>query len=251
MTAVSIEQVPETRALVTEFRQRGASLARDAAEAERLAESLDLALKLHAGQEERAEGEPYVNHPLKVALAVIKDLQISDADVAIAALLHDAVEDQSARLVELLQSGRRSGDLRQDAIDSLSARFGPRVAALVDLLSVPDTREAAQRMKNGGDERLIRDIRRELYVEHVVSAVRADPMAFVIKWADFCSNALCLDRLPPGPQREYLRLRYRPVAEFFRAELGTLEDPAHPMIGHRYCALRALEEALNGCLAPA
>ena len=66
----------------------------------------------HANQRRRS-GEPYINHPVEVALILADDLHM-DEDVICAALLHDTVEDTSATLQDL------------------ATRFGEPVAELVD-----------------------------------------------------------------------------------------------------------------------
>lgn len=52
----------------------------------------------HAGQT-RASGEPYINHPLNVAM-ILTELQLDDKTIA-AALLHDVVEDTIFTLAEI------------------------------------------------------------------------------------------------------------------------------------------------------
>ena len=70
-----------------------------------------LADKAHAGQNRRS-GEPYICHPLNVALLLV-ELGMDTESLA-AALMHDVVEDTHVRL------------------DEISASFGPDVARLVD-----------------------------------------------------------------------------------------------------------------------
>ena len=65
----------------------------------------------HAGQT-RASGEPYINHPLNVAM-ILAELQLDDTTIA-AALLHDVVEDTLFTLEEI-----------QDM-------FGDEIALLID-----------------------------------------------------------------------------------------------------------------------
>ena len=60
----------------------------------------------------RRSGEPYILHPLEVAL-LLADMRI-DADGIVAALLHDVVEDTDYTL------------------DDLSEQFGPAIANIVD-----------------------------------------------------------------------------------------------------------------------
>jgi len=59
---------------------------------ERFEHALDLACRLHSGQRRKASGVPYVAHLLGVASLTLEEGAAED--VAIAALLHDAAEDQ-------------------------------------------------------------------------------------------------------------------------------------------------------------
>lgn len=81
---------------------------------ERFEEALVYATRLHATQLRKASGVPYIAHLLSVAALVLE--QGGDEDMAIAALLHDAVED-------------RGGEPTREEI---RRRFGERVTAIVD-----------------------------------------------------------------------------------------------------------------------
>ena len=86
------------------------------------------AMKAH-GNQKRASGEAYFNHPLEVA-AILADMKLDDATIA-AALLHDTIEDTETTQQEIQE------------------RFGPEIAALVDGLTKIKqldrvTREATQ-----------------------------------------------------------------------------------------------------------
>ncbi|MBS5450151.1 MAG: bifunctional (p)ppGpp synthetase/guanosine-3',5'-bis(diphosphate) 3'-pyrophosphohydrolase [Coriobacteriia bacterium] len=70
------------------------------------------AAKQHAGVK-RKSGEPYICHPVEVALILAENLH-SDVDVLCAGLLHDTVEDTDTTL------------------EQLTDMFGPQVAELVD-----------------------------------------------------------------------------------------------------------------------
>ena len=84
---------------------------------ERFDQALRLACELHRGQVRKASGVPYVAHLLAVTALALE--HGADEDQAIAALLHDAVEDQ--------------GGL--PTADRIGAAFGPHVRALVLALS--------------------------------------------------------------------------------------------------------------------
>lgn len=80
----------------------------------RFIEALGYAAGLHLHQRRKGKGQPYVGHLLGVAAIVIYNG--GGEDEAIAALLHDAVEDQ--------------GGLPR--LDEIRQKFGERVAHVVD-----------------------------------------------------------------------------------------------------------------------
>ena len=80
----------------------------------RFEEALVLAARLHATQKRKDKDLPYISHLLAVTALVFEDG--GDEDEVIAALLHDAVEDQ--------------GGL--STLDEIRRRFGERVAAIVE-----------------------------------------------------------------------------------------------------------------------
>jgi GTP pyrophosphokinase len=124
---------------------------------ERFEEALRLAAQLHAGQKRKESETPYLAHLLSVTALVLE--AGGDEEVAIAALLHDAVEDQGG--VETLEMIRR--------------RFGPRVADIVDectdsyTIPKPPWRE-----------------RKDAYIAHLREAT---PEAKLVSLADKLHNA--------------------------------------------------------------
>jgi hypothetical protein len=164
----------------------------------RLNRALDLAGRLHAA--DRREREPYVNHLLRVAIRIMSHYGVRDADVACAALLHDAVEDHAAEL---------SGDgSRETALGVLAAEFGPRVAELVSAVTNPP-------YAPGRDPH-------EQYREHVAQSLRANPWARVIKASDFTDNGVGLIH-STGPRLRKLAGKYAPLVPVLR-ELIVLPD---------------------------
>ncbi len=87
----------------------------------RFEEALGYAFRLHGAQRRKGSGAPYISHLLGVAALVLEDG--GDEDEAIAALLHDAVEDQGG----------------QAAAAEIRRRFGERVAEIVLACSDADT----------------------------------------------------------------------------------------------------------------
>ncbi len=84
---------------------------------ERFLDGLTYAARLHSSQTRKGTPTPYIAHLLGVCSLVLEDG--GDEDEAIAALLHDAVEDQD------------DGDPDQ-LIGEIRSRFGERVASIVD-----------------------------------------------------------------------------------------------------------------------
>lgn len=77
-------------------------------------EALIYSFRLHASQKRKVTHVPYVSHLMAVAALVLEDG--GDEGQAIAALLHDAVEDQGGIPV----------------LEAIRVRFGDRVADIVD-----------------------------------------------------------------------------------------------------------------------
>jgi GTP pyrophosphokinase len=79
----------------------------------RFQEALTFAAQLHAGQTRKGTGIPYISHLLGVTSIVLE--HGADEDEAIAALLHDAVEDAGG----------------VDTLEKIRGRFGETVAGIV------------------------------------------------------------------------------------------------------------------------
>jgi (p)ppGpp synthase/HD superfamily hydrolase len=88
---------------------------------ERFENALVYATRLHANQIRKATGVPYISHLLSVAALVLEDG--GNEDEAIAALLHDAVEDQGGEATRA----------------EIYRRFGEQVGLIVDGCTESDT----------------------------------------------------------------------------------------------------------------
>lgn len=170
---------------------------------ERLERALDLAARLHAG--DRRQREPYLNHLLRVAIRVISHYGVRDADVACAALLHDAVEDHAGELAP--------GGGQREALDRLAAGFGPRVAALVGAVTNPE-------YEPGRDAH-------EQYREHVAASLERCPWARVIKASDFADNGAGLIHTT-GPRVRRLASKYAPLVPVLRDLISRPDTPLGP-----------------------
>jgi GTP pyrophosphokinase len=99
-------------------------------------EALIYAFRVHSAQVRKGSGVPYVSHVLAVSALALE--HGADEEEAVAALLHDAVEDHGAALREEIQ-----------------ARFGARVLEIVDGCS-----DAAGHPKPPWQERKLRYVGR-------------------------------------------------------------------------------------------
>ena len=91
-------------------------------------------VELHSNQAPRPDGTPYIEHPLAVASQVLEAMAQKDPDLVVAALLHDAVEDQTAKLVQKVvqtQVGERETE-EQLALDVIACRTqSSRIKAII------------------------------------------------------------------------------------------------------------------------
>ena len=170
----------------------------DAADRARLDEALALAGELH-----RADvrvREPYVNHLLRVTIRIIRYYRVDDVDVLVAALLHDAVEDHPEDL----------GGTPEQALATLAARFGTRVAALVGAVTNPAWVPGRHRY--------------EQYRDHVTESLDGNPWARVIKLSDFTDNGVGVIHTT-GPKVRSAATKYAPLVPVLRELAGRADTP--------------------------
>ena len=111
------------------------------------------ATKAHAGVFRWSNGEPYINHPVRVAQQVITASLYPKPDMVAAAYLHDVIEDTDITAEDLRSEG-----------------FSERTIFLVKALS-----------RNPGES-----------YDDFIKALSACPDAVVIKLADICDNLATL-----------------------------------------------------------
>jgi (p)ppGpp synthase/HD superfamily hydrolase len=163
----------------------------------RFSEALVLATELHGGQFRKGTEVAYVSHLMSVTALVLEDG--GDEDEAIAALLHDALEDCAEQITPA----------------DLERRFGAIVRALLEACTDTDAGYAGGQ-KPPWKERKVR------YIEHV----RASDVGYRVSLADKVHNARSIlrdlgvvgatvwERFTGG--REGTIWYYRSLAEAFR-----------------------------------
>lgn len=137
----------------------------------RLLHAVEFAERAHRGQVRKYTGEPYIVHPLEVAQLVWSVFPAEDA--AIAALLHDTVEDCGITL------------------DQIKRAFGEAVAHLVHEVTDVSRKEHGNRAT-----------RKALDRQHLANA---SPLGMTIKLADLISNTQSITQHDPDFAKVYIR----------------------------------------------
>jgi GTP pyrophosphokinase len=156
-----------------------------------LKNALDYSIKAHESQY-RKSGLPYVIHPILVA-TIVSSLT-GDESMAIAALLHDIVEDTHVSIEEI-------GEL-----------FGHDVAHLVEGLTKIDSIRDSELIPSNSNERLVVSA---LSFRKMLLASIKDVRVLVVKLCDRLHNMLTLDALPEHKQQriaEETLVVYSPIA---------------------------------------
>lgn len=134
---------------------------------QRLHAAFDLANEAHSAQR-RKSGEPYIIHPIAVALIAAEEMRL-DANCVITAFLHDVVEDTAYTL------------------EDIRLRFGDDVAFLVDVVT--------KKKKDHYDTTKQVDNYRQL-----LNSLHYDIRALMVKIADRLHNMRTLESMRPDKQ---------------------------------------------------
>lgn len=208
---------------------------------EKIFSALDLMLFLHCDQADRLDGNPYVIHPLEVAYDLVNKYEIDDADLVIGALLHDSVEDQAHKLLNMDSVDEDLEKLSEEKLQELAIAkiddiYGERVAKMIKELTNPDFDQMMEEEKRKG----IKTGRKRIFYKKHVREVIENPDVFVIKLSDFIRNA---GNIPKGKKKEkHLIKRYGPVIkEVFIPAFEEIPEE-HPLYGKRDDILTELND---------
>ena len=156
-----------------------------------LEHALAYAIDAHSHQT-RKSGEPYIVHPILVA-SIVSSIT-NDVSMAIAALLHDVVEDT------------------ETTCDDIAKLFGENVASLVDGLTKIDKIRDSELIPSTSNERLVVSA---LSFRKMLLASIGDVRVLVVKLCDRLHNMLTLDALAEHKQiriAEETLVVYAPIA---------------------------------------
>jgi GTP diphosphokinase / guanosine-3',5'-bis(diphosphate) 3'-diphosphatase len=191
---------------------------------EKIRRAYEIAWRAHKGAV-RTSGEPFIQHPLEVAL-LLADMRI-DADGIVSALLHDVVEDTDY------------------ALDDISELFGPDVANIVDGVTKFDALAGKAKSDRTSADTTRSEIssdvapplpsvvdkrrQRTETVRKMLLAMAEDPRVVVLKLADRLHNMRTLRVMSPAQQQNKARETaeiYAPLAHRLGMELvgAELED---------------------------
>ncbi|HEY6185986.1 MAG TPA: RelA/SpoT family protein, partial [Terriglobales bacterium] len=213
------EQIATTALTVTKFRDLMKLMRenRPNDDLEIIKKAYEFSQTHHAGQT-RASGEPYIAHPLQVAL-VLAEMKMDSVAIT-AGLLHDSVEDTSVTIV----------DIRKE--------FGEQVAHIVEGVTKISQIDFATR-----EEQQAENLRK------MMLAMIDDIRVVLIKLADRLHNMRTLEHLPPERQhkiaKETLEI-YGPIAH--RLGMGKIRGELEDL-GFRYLdpiGYHQLQEAVEG-----
>src|SRR3982075_2302288 len=212
------QQIATTALTLTKFRElmRRMQETRPQDDLSIIKKAYDFSLKYHEGQS-RASGEPYLVHPLEVAL-VLAEMKMDPVAVA-AGLLHDSVEDTSVTIV----------DIRKD--------FGEQVAHIVEGVTKISKIDFVSR-----EEQQAENLRK------MMLAWVDDICVVLIKLADRLHNMRTLEHLPADRQQkiaeETLEI-YAPIAH--RLGMGKIRGELEDL-GFRFLdpvGYEKVEKAVN------
>ncbi|MCM1152412.1 MAG: HD domain-containing protein [Muribaculum sp.] len=150
---------------------------------DRLHKAYELAREAHASQK-RKTGEPYILHPISVALIAAEELHL-DVNSVIAAFLHDVVEDTDIKLEEIQR------------------RFGSDVSFLVKVVTKVKKKhyEMSKQLDN---------------FKQMLNSIQTDIRPILVKLADRLHNMRTLSSMKPDKQ-----MKIAGETDYFYAPLAT------------------------------
>ena len=164
------------------------------AERELIMKAYELALTLQFDKK-RENGTPYFLHPLRVASMALQFMKfhgVKDANIIAAALLHDTVEDDKAKLIQALQKNLEytNNDSSSDVYTLLGDYLNPEIASLVNEVTIPkcEDKEMAPEEKRNRNN-VLKD-------EYYNGFRHASMGAHIIKLCDRNDNTMTLYAMP-------------------------------------------------------
>ncbi len=197
---------------------------------QRFVQAMHYAHRWHASQTRKGTGIPYLSHLLAVAAIALE--HGADEDEAIAALLHDSLED----------GPHNTGEPRAQIEQQIREHFGERVLQII--LGCTDTRSDGSR----GEPKENWKERKTAYLKHLETA---DASVLLVAAADKLHNMQCIlrdfrqlgdelwQRFSAG--KEGSLWYYRSLAEILRRRLpGNLSAELQELVAELQCQAGAV-----------
>ncbi|MBV9230151.1 MAG: bifunctional (p)ppGpp synthetase/guanosine-3',5'-bis(diphosphate) 3'-pyrophosphohydrolase, partial [Chloroflexi bacterium] len=165
---------------------------------EKIQRAYDLANQAHKGALRRS-GEPYIQHPLEVAL-LLAGMRI-DADGIVSALLHDVVEDTDYSLDDLREHFGIAVANIVDGVTKFDALAGKPTDASASAQQQQASSEISTPPLSASDKRR----QRTETVRKMLLAMAEDPRVVVLKLADRLHNMRTLSVMSPAQQQNTAR----------------------------------------------
>jgi len=167
---------------------------------------------------------PYVEHPLRNTVRLAR-WGVTDTDVLVASLLHDAAEDADQQIAQLRRGPEAAEAMsgqerRTEAISWVKDKYGERVAGIVEAVSNPVSEGEVSRAEQVAT-----------YREHVSAAIAADPGAGLVKWADYVDNAGSLHHNELNPKTIARAEKYQEMVPVWREQLQDRDGGLAQLVG--------------------
>lgn len=212
-------------------------------EREKISGAYELVSRLHA--EDFHRGKPYIYHLLRVANRIVSPnhLDYQNANLVIAALLHDSVEDHPREITRLYSPEPKPKPVRllslsaidrqiieqQEANECLRIRFGDDVADMIAMVTNPAD------LYDGLDG----EAKYSAYQEKVERAI-TEFEGFLLKFSDWIDNAVgIIHSAGQSAERDiHFKRKYGPLAHIYEMRINQTD-------AQRLMSVAAIRYAMN------
>ena len=227
-------------------------------ELDKINKAIDLMLKLHLNQADRADGQPFARHPLEVAKKIIEVSDNLEANNLISALLHDSAEDKADELFAIRANRKFSfkksnlvltHNLKEKykdifkawAFKEINFNFGSIVESNVYNLTNHDFDSLVENLNLSEEEKI--KFKHEAYKEHVKEIIK-DPNLCLLKYADFSLNIDLRNIDKNSDKYKRMKRKYKSVIPIFINELEKI-DSNHPLYTKKDYIVKDLKKVYN------
>lgn len=198
-----------TAGLLQRFEFQSIHGIRDSESLEIVYEALQLAILGHKDSRDY-KGAPYINHPLRVAIRLMRDYDVDDPHILAAALGHDLVEDEPKAVIsiinpefclETIEDQQHAQNIALNSIGyAISRRSSELITSVTNAPSDPDLDKAKKNL---------------VYLNNVGHKINSNFDTFLIKLSDFIDNGVGLHYGEDPEKSISVAQKYLPVYPTF------------------------------------